>query len=119
MKTESGRRMVSVPPPVMAFLVALVAELDEQARDFGAERWPDQGLLFSPDALGELPYSPDSVNARIAKVCRRNRIAPVSPHELRHYAATILAPHMTPTELMGRFGWKTQTMVGGLPALAR
>lgn len=111
MKTESGRRTVSIPEAVMALLVELLSELDDQARDFGADRYPDEGLLFSPDALGERPYSPDSINARISKVCRRSGITPVSPHALRHYAATILAPHMTPTELMGRFGWKTQTMV--------
>jgi integrase len=111
MKTQAGRRVVTVPPGVTSLVAQWVAEIDEHARDFGLAGFPHEGLIFSTAVDGSAPYNPDSINARFRRVARIFGVTPVAPHQLRHYAATILAPHMTPTELMGRFGWRTQDMV--------
>jgi integrase len=111
MKTEAGRRVVTVPPGVMELLADHVAELHAQAREYGVNAFPSDGLIFSDDVLGSTPYNPDSINARFRRVSKLFGVALVSPHQLRHYAATILAPHMTSSELMGRFGWRTPAMV--------
>lgn len=111
MKTPAGERTVAVGPAVWDILVEHLDELDRVAQMHGLEAFPSNGFIFSPDLLGKMPYHPDSVNARIRKLCKRHDIANVTPHQLRHYAATKIAPHMPATEVMGRFGWKTQSMV--------
>jgi integrase len=111
MKTGAGVRTVAVGPAVIALLREHIDELDEIARLHELDAYPDEGYIFSPDLLGRRPYHPDSVNKRIRAVARRNGIATVSPHALRHYAATRIAPHLPASEMMGRFGWKTESMV--------
>lgn len=110
MKTEAGRRVVTIPVGIINLVREHVHELDRRAREAGVA-YPSDGLLFSADRAGALPYNPDSINARFRRVADRYGVARVSPHRLRHYAATILAPHLTPTELMGRFGWRSPAMV--------
>jgi integrase len=94
----------------MSLLRELIRSLDERARSFGLKAYPDEGFIFSPHDVGERPYHPDSVNARFRKLCKLAEVN-ISPHELRHYAATQVAPFLTETEMMGRFGWKTNSMV--------
>lgn len=78
-----------------------VAELGRQARDFGLGEYPRDALIFSDDSKGARPYNRDSINARFRLVSEKYGVPVVSAHELRHYAATLLAPHMTSTELVG------------------
>lgn len=66
--------------------------------------------MFSADSLGRRPLYPATVSSWFRKIGEVAGVK-VRPHQLRHYAATHVAPHLTETEMMGRFGWKTPRMV--------
>lgn len=53
---------------------------------------------------------PDSINKRFRKIVTETGVR-ITPHMLRHHAATAVAPFLTETDMMGRFGWRTSTMV--------
>jgi integrase len=109
MKSEAGRRRVAVGDGVLAVLREYLGQLDAQLKPAGLV-FPMDGFLFSPDPIGGRPYHPDTVNVRFKRVANVAGVG-VSPHALRHYAATQVAPYLTETEMMGRFGWRTPTMV--------
>src|SRR5204863_10133357 len=76
MKTEAGRRVVTVPPGVMALVAEHVAELDGRAKDFGRDEYPRDALIFSDDALGARPYNPHSANTRFRRASKLYAVAP-------------------------------------------
>jgi integrase len=110
LKTADGRRRVAVGDGTMAVLRELLRQLDERARDFDVIAYPAEGFLFSPDVDGRSPLMPDSINKRFRAIVVKTGVR-ITPHMLRHHAATAVAPFLTETDMMGRFGWRTSTMV--------
>jgi integrase len=108
-KTPAGRRKVAVGEGVAAVLRELVRRLDAQAEHAGQE-FPGDGFIFSADPLGCRPLYPSTITARFRKIGKEVGTR-VHPHALRHYAATSVAPYLTETEMMGRFGWRTTHMI--------
>lgn len=77
LKTVGARRTLAMPPDVV-----------EALRDHLAGHQGD-GLLFAASDGG--PLWPTTVRAELAEACRTVGIEPVTPNELRHTAATIMA----------------------------
>lgn len=111
LKTNAGMRRVMIGPVAAAVLRDHLDDIDDEARSVTGEPFPADGYIFSPDPLGERHYYPQSINTRIRRLAAQQGISNVTPHQLRHYAATKIAPHLTPTEMMGRFGWRDERMV--------
>ncbi|HVL82598.1 MAG TPA: site-specific integrase [Actinomycetota bacterium] len=122
-KTPAARRRVQVPDGVVAVLREHLRRLDEKARELGMRRWPADGFIFTAEPPGGKgpwliegaeatgrPLYPDTVNNRMERLSLKTGIH-VTPHQLRHYAATVVAPFLTETEMQGRFGWKDSRMV--------
>jgi integrase len=110
MKSEAGRRRVAVGEGVLGVLSEHLRRLDADLEPAGLS-FPEDGFLYGHDPVGKTPYHPDTVNKRFRDLARKTGITGVTPHGLRHYAATQVAPYLTETEMMGRFGWKTPLMV--------
>ncbi len=120
-KTPAGRRKVAIGEGVVAVLRVLVDELDGRARRSMLETYPRDAFIFSAHPLGEVPLYPSTISARFRRIGKRidkenkDKGEPpgvkIHPHQLRHYAATSVAPYLTETEMMGRFGWRTSHML--------
>jgi integrase len=109
-KTAAGRRRVAIGQGVIDVLREHLRRLDDLARKDGRDGFPVDGFLFGADLFGERPLYPSTINGRFRRISEKAEVK-VRPHALRHYAATVVAPTLTETEMMGRFGWRSSAMV--------
>jgi integrase len=79
---------VLIPGPVAWGLLRIRQAQAERAQTSNTTPPPD-GWIFSSDGMGFNPYSPDWVGRLIVKYGKKAG-TPVRPHELRHFAATVL-----------------------------
>ena len=109
-KTAAGRRRVAIGDGVVNVLRQHLRQLDDLAMKDGRDGFPIDGFLFGADLFGERPLYPSTINGRFRRISDKAEVK-VRPHALRHYAATVVAPTLTETEMMGRFGWRSSAMV--------
>lgn len=109
-KTAAGRRRVAIGDGVVNVLREHLRRLDDLAKKDGRDGFPIDGFVFGAGEFGERPLYPSTVNGRFRRISDKAKVT-VWPHALRHYAATVVAPTLTETEMMGRFGWRSSAMV--------
>ena len=101
LKTYAGRRVVAIPPHLVAELRTWLATVPVRGRD---------ALLFqSPTGL---PMSGEALRAAGKRAARAIGRPMLRVHSLRHSSATLAAQSgATTAEMMGRFGWSSPAMV--------
>ncbi|MCX2725970.1 tyrosine-type recombinase/integrase [Thermomicrobium sp. 4228-Ro] len=88
-KTYAGDRRITLPTPAQ---VALQAQ---------RERVPEGISLVFPSRTGK-PYSAWGINDGLKRFCRESGLPPLTPHQLRHYHASILVQQGLPLTLISR-----------------
>jgi integrase len=88
-KTKQSRRVLSVPPAVVALLHEQRARVNAQVLAWGKDYQRTPFFVF-PAAAGS-PWRPLLLTARLRRLCRRAKVANVQPvHGWRHAAATLM-----------------------------
>jgi integrase len=87
-KTPAARRTIHLAPTVVSTLRAWRASQATELLALGRPR-PAHDLVWTSRIGG--PLSPSTVDWVLRAACRRAGIRPLSPHDLRRYAATIAA----------------------------
>jgi integrase len=109
-KTASSYRTIGLPGPAVDVLRAqrrAVAEMKLAAKMWAT---PDRDLVF-PTVNG-LPWDPSNVRHELTRICAGIDVKRITPHELRHSAASILSDQGVPLELIADLpGHKDTTMV--------
>lgn len=85
LKTQGSRRVIPLPAPVAA---ALRAWQIEQAQDHGVLL--PHAFVFGDELDPYSPYNPQNVTGWMQHFVKRHDLPNVSPHDLRHTAATRL-----------------------------
>lgn len=88
-KTYAGDRRITLPP------------LAQAALQLQRERVPEHIPLVFPNTLGR-PYYDKGINAGIKRFCRATGLPPLTPHQLRHYHASLLIQQGLPLTLVSR-----------------
>lgn len=95
LKTKGARRTLAIPPDVAALLERHTAA---------------DGLLFLATDSG--PVWPSTMRTELEAACERARINRVTPNELRHSAATLLADSgLAPHQVADLLGHRSTRMV--------
>lgn len=103
-KTDASRRTIALAAPVVAALRRL--RLDQRATGRG---WSDDDPVF-PGRRGGVQET-STVRDRFARAVTRHGLPPLSPHGLRHTAATLaLAEGIHPKVVQELLGHKSITM---------
>lgn len=85
-KTKTGEaRTVPISDRLCRLLLSLK---EEQQEKFGALLMPS-AFIFSNDTDPYRPIRPDSITQHLRRFVQRNRLPNMSPHDLRHTAATL------------------------------
>jgi integrase len=88
-KTYAGDRRITLPTPAQ---VALQVQ---------RERVPEGVSLVFPNNAGK-PYSAWGINDGLKRFCRESGLTPLTPHQLRHYHASLLLQQGLPLTLVSR-----------------
>lgn len=94
LKTSSSRRTLHLSPEALALLAAQRRHV--AARQLAASRWYDHDLVF-PNSLGR-PHNAASLRRSLTTLCRKAEVPRITPHELRHTAASLMADAGVPLE---------------------
>lgn len=86
-KTESSKRIVSVPEPAMRMLKIQKTEQAEQRLKCGS-LWNDAGYVFTQ--WNGLPMHPSTPSKWFSKFLERHNLKKITFHQLRHTSATML-----------------------------
>lgn len=96
LKTDASHRTISLPAPAVDVLRA--QRVAVTAARLAAARWTDADLAF-PTASGG-PWDPSNVRKELTRICTAAGIERITPHELRHSAASLLSDRGVPLELI-------------------
>lgn len=103
-KNKSSRRFIRLPAEIMAMLREYKQEWERICSDCGSvypqtvtindgsgkpKEYTADFVFFQTKCIG-LPHAPDTANKWLTAVCKKNGIAHVNPHALRHSAASAL-----------------------------
>jgi integrase len=97
-KTASSYRTIGLPAPAVDVLRAqrrAVAELK-----LGAKVWAQAGHDLVFPTVSGLPWDPSNVREELTRICAEAGVERITPHELRHSAASILNDQGVPLELI-------------------
>lgn len=86
-KTESSKRMVSVPEAAMRILKIHKTEETEKRLKCG-DLWKDTGYVFTQ--WNGLPMHPGTPSKWFSKFLKRHGLKKITFHQLRHTSATML-----------------------------
>lgn len=84
LKSEHGKRIIPLPPLLLAELRDCWARQQILRREWGT-RWKEHGLIVCHEGL---PYNPVSLSHAFSEACKDLGIDPARLHDLRHTAAT-------------------------------
>ncbi len=87
-KTPSSRRLVALPPSVVAELLAHKARQNERRLLLG-KLWEGDGDLIFPAANGR-PMHPSTLTEHHTRLCRAAGLEPIRLHDMRHTASSLL-----------------------------
>jgi integrase len=94
LKTSGSHRTLDLPAPVVA---ALKSHRKEQtAQRLSSLTWEDPRLVFSTSR--GTPLEPSNVRRELEGVCKRAGVPVITPNELRHSGASLLADAGVPIE---------------------
>lgn len=88
-KTYAGDRRITLPT------------LAQAALQVQRERVPEGVALVFPNHAGK-PYSAWGINDGLKRFCRETGLPPLTPHQLRHYHASLLIQQGVPLTLVSR-----------------
>ena len=89
-ETKQDRpKELQVDPLTLKLLKELRHRQQERALGAGVP-WPHDAYLFSPDLAGRVPYRPDGMTQRFARLRARLGLERVRLHDLRHHAASAM-----------------------------
>lgn len=99
-KTRAGRRVLPLP---QAAIEALRRQrlAQAEARLRAGPAWQDRGLVFSNLAGGPLQAS--EAEHALARACRRLGVPRLTPHKLRHQAASLMLGSAVPLPMVSRW----------------
>jgi integrase len=101
LKTTSSKRTIELPPDVASWLVE--HRYTQVGERLAAAVWNDDRLMFATPAGS--PVDASKMRKQLAAVCRRAEVTVVTPNELRHSCASLLAdqgvPHERIADLLG------------------
>jgi len=101
LKTAKSKRTIELPPDAVAWLVE--HRYTQVGERLASQVWHDDRLMFATGDGGPLDAS--KMRKQLAAVCRRAEVTVVTPNELRHSCASLLAdqgvPHERIAELLG------------------
>jgi integrase len=86
-KNKSSRRNVSLPPSTMILLAEYKAEQAKAENKLGS-KWIKTGRIFTRWNGGNA--HPQSFNTWLTRFCKEKSLPHITPHSLRHMAATYL-----------------------------
>jgi integrase len=107
-KSKAGRRMIGLPPQLVALLRTHRAE-QEQERASAREIWPGEGWVFAtPDGQ---PFNPNTDYYEWKRLLKEAGLREARLHDARHTAATVLLVLRQPTPtVMSLMGWSSGSM---------
>jgi integrase len=108
-KTKAGRRMVSIPPSIVAELRAHWRRQQEQRLALGLGKAADDALVFGRHDGG--PWPPDSLTADWARTIRLLKLPKVTLHALRHtHVSQLIASGLDVVTVSRRIGHSNPTV---------
>jgi integrase len=88
MRTKGEVESVALVPAELALLKGIRTEQNENRKLAGLKPVGSDGWVLSGDRLGGSPRRPRAVALAMRRACVRAGVPPISPHDLRHFAAT-------------------------------
>jgi integrase len=114
-KTRAGRRVVSIPPSVVAEMRTHRKVQLEQRMALGLGRAPDDALVFArPDGQA---WAPDTLSGEWARTVRLLKLPRVTLHGLRHtHVSQLIASGLDVVTVSRRIGHGSPTITLGVYA---
>lgn len=96
-KTDKSQRTVALPEASVSVLKSHRARQAKERLAAG-DAWVETGLVFTrPNGTA---VDPSNVRHRFATLCKRAGLGPLTPHELRHSAASIMLAQGVPLHVV-------------------
>jgi integrase len=104
-KSKNSKRAVPIPPDTASRLRALrTATVEKYGRGI-------QGLYLFGSPINNTPFEPNAPNHALARICKREGLKPIRPHDLRHTFGSILLANGVKLEVVSkRMGHASSTI---------
>lgn len=109
--TKSGKARTIPCPDMLATSLRTHRQRQRQTRIAHADVWQDRDLVF-PNAIGHAQHA-SAMRDRMRIACQRAGVPPLTPHGLRHTAASLLAEHAPIGVVRDVLGHSSLTITNG------
>ncbi len=102
MRAKGETETVALAPAALAALEVLLELQEDRRRSLGRPPVAAGDWILSADGLGATPLDPAVLNRKMARACRAAGLPRISPHDLRHFAATQMVAGGIPVDVVAR-----------------